>query len=436
MIKKLKKQFVLVNMILVLLVIVPIFVFMQMSMRRDMARDSYMAIEEGLKQFGGTPDTGVFSSNDGVQSVTPNPPDDIKDPENDFKNQTFFETFYVTLDSENNIISTIARADFSIETDELNRIVNQVLEHNKVRGKLQEYNLRYTSKIFTDFWGKTYTTIGFSDTTYETMMLENSRNMYIMVIIAILVIFLLISIYLSNLMIKPIEKSWKQQQQFVSDVSHELKTPTAVILANASILSMNQDLDEDRKWVDYIDIEAKRMKKLIEDLLFLSKSDSGKNERVFSTISLDSILFDTILPFEAIIYESDKNVEINTDINEDCNILGDENQIKQLITILIDNAYKYSLPNTNINVQLYKDTGKNNATLTFNNMSDVIEKEELERLFDRFYKLDKARTREGNSYGLGLSIAKEIVANHNSKIKVKNDAENGTTFKITFPLIH
>lgn len=437
MIKRLKRQFVLVNMVLVLLVIIPIFIFMQASTKRDMEKDSYMALEEGLKQFG---DANIVPYNDNRPT---NAMEDIgfgigggPEQESEFKSQSFFETFFVMLDSDYNIVETLARSDFSIDGDELDNIIREVIEKDNVQGVLDDYNLRYKVKKYTDIFGNSFTSIGFNDITYEKMMLSNSRDMYIMVTIIILLIFFIISIYLSNLMIKPIENSWKQQQQFVSDVSHELKTPTAVILANTSILSMNDDLREDKKWVDYIDIEAKRMKKLIEDLLFLSKTDSGKNEKILSSFYLNDVLLDILLPFEAVLYESKKNVELVTEIADDCKIKGDESQIKQLVAIMVDNAYKYSLPNTKINVELYKDNIKNNGILIVNNMSEVIDKEDLDRIFDRFYKVDRARTREGNSHGLGLSIAREIILNHNAKIKVKSDVENGTTFRITFALIH
>ncbi len=437
MIQKLKRQFIGINMILVMLVIIPTFVYMQLNTKNDMAMDSYMAIEEGLNQFGNKRDDlggiGInpefkpkdFVLKDGEEPVTP-----------PMLNENFFNTYFVTLDTELNILETHSRSNFVIDDEDINIIVNEIMTTGESRGILLDRDLRYVVKTYTTPEGVEETAIGFMDISYELNLLANQRDMFLMISFVILIIFFGISVFLANHIIKPIEKSWKQQQQFVSDVSHELKTPTAVILANTSILKMNPDLNDDKKWVDYIEIEAKRMKKLVEDLLFLSKSDYKKSEQVLSSFSLSDVVLNSTLPFEAILFESKKNVEIVTDITPDNIIIGDENQLKQLVNILLDNAFKYSLENSNINISLKQDTTKNNVILKVNNMSEVISEEDLEHLFDRFYKVDKARTRDGNSYGLGLSIAKEIVSNHKGKISVKSDAENGTTFKIVIPLQH
>ncbi len=436
MIQKLKRQFIGINMALVMLVIIPTFIYMQINTKNDMAQDSYMAIEEGLNQFGNKRnDMGMVENpdfkpkdyvlKDGEELVTP-----------PMLNENFFNTYFVTLDKELNIIETHSRSNFVIDDEDINIIVSEIMKTGERNGILVDRDLRYVVKTYTNPEGVEETTIGFMDISYELNLLSNQRDMFMMISFVILVVFFGISVFLANHIIKPIEKSWKQQQQFVSDVSHELKTPTAVILANTSILKMNPDLNEDKKWVDYIEIEAKRMKKLVEDLLFLSKSDYKKSEQVFSSFSLSDVVMNSTLPFEAIIFESKKNIELVTDITQNNIILGDENQIKQLVNILLDNAFKYSLENSNISISLKQDSAKSNVVLKVNNMSEVISEEDLEHLFDRFYKVDKARTREGNSYGLGLSIAKEIVSNHKGKISVKSDFESGTTFKIVFPLQH
>ncbi len=430
MIQKLKRQFIGINMILVMLVIIPTFIYMQLNTINDMEKDSYMAIEEGLKQFGNKKnDFGIdFKPK---EYVLPNEGDMMSPP---MLNENFFNTFFVTLDTELNVLETHSRSNFVITEEDLSLIIDEIIETEESKGILADHNLRYIIKYYTTPEGVEQIVIGFMDISYELNILSNQRDMYLMISLVILVVFFGISVFLANHIIKPIEKSWKQQQQFVSDVSHELKTPTAVILANTSILKMNPDLNEDKKWVDYIEIEAKRMKKLVEDLLFLSKSDYSKNEQVLSSFSLSDVVLNSTLPFEAVLFESKKNVEIVTDITQDSMILGDENQMKQLVNILLDNAHKYSLENSKIHVSLKQDTVKNNVVLKVNNMSEVISEEDLEHLFDRFYKVDKARTREGNSYGLGLSIAKEIVANHKGKIIVTSDETKGTTFKITIPL--
>ncbi len=435
MINKLKRQFIAINMILVLLVIVPTFVYMYTSTATDLSRSSFMAIDEGLSMF----------DNPNAKNIPKNPDDKPFDKpqfempednnnENDPK-RNFFNTFFVTMDDKGNVLETVARANYEIGEEDLNTIIERVFAEENGSGVVEDLGIRYKIRNYTNADGIAVTTIGFMDIGYEKNILAAQKNMYIGIGFTVLVVFFVISILLARRVIKPIEKSWNQQQQFVSDVSHELKTPTAVILANTSILKMNDDLGDDRKWVDYISIEAERMKNLIENLLFLSKSDFSKAEFIFSTINLGDLVFGSTLPYEAVLFENGKNVTLSTNIEPECVVIGDEGQLKQLVNILIDNAVKYSLENTEIKVTLSKESrnNKNFVALRVNNKSEVISDEDLEKIFQRFYKVDKARTRDGESYGLGLSIAKEVVTNHKGKISVKSSKEDGTTFKVLIP---
>ncbi len=433
MIKKLKWQFVMTNMVLVLFVIVPVFFYMQYSLKRSLEMDSFVAIDEGFRQF------GLKTSQKGEQ-----PPNDKVFKPIDFNNagagespysRHFFSTFYVVVDENKNIVKTYSRSDFELTEDDLGQIVDRVYETDVVRGELKDLGLRFIVKPYTDENGEELTAIGLMDISFEKNFLSDQSSLFFMIFFVLLIVFFIISIYLSNMIIKPIEKSWKQQQQFISDASHELKTPTAVILANTSILAMSQNLGEDKKWVDYIELEAKRMKKLVEDLLFLSKSDYTKVKQILSTCNLSDIVLNTILPFEAVIFEKQKKVDINLDIDSDITVLGDENQLKQLVMIIADNAYKYCYDNTAISISLKSSESKGMAVLKINNMADEIPKEDLDHLFDRFYRVDKARARNNESYGLGLAIAQEIVNGHKGKISVSSDNNNGTTFKISLPLL-
>ncbi len=441
MINKLKRQFITINMVLVLLVIVPTFLYMYSTMANNLARSSYMAIEEGLGMFTGPSGSSedMLKEDEKKRFEKPQfdmPKEDEYSDENDPRSN-FFNTFFVTLDTKGNILETVARSSYEIADEDLNTIIQQVYQQESERGVVEDLGIRYVVRNYKNNEGVDVITIGFMDISYEQNILDTQKTMYIGIAGVILIVFLMISVLLSKQVMKPIEKSWNQQQQFVSDVSHELKTPTAVILANASILKMNEDLGEDKKWVDYISIEAERMKNLIESLLFLSKSDFSKSEFIFSTIQLGELVFGSTLPYEAVLFENGKNVTLSTKIDDDCIVLGDETQLKQLVNILIDNAVKYSLDNSEIKISLTKESknNKNYIALRVNNKSEVISSEDLEKIFQRFYKVDKARTRDGESYGLGLSIAQEVVTNHKGKISVKSNKEDGTTFKVLIPRV-
>ncbi len=422
MLNKLKWQFVFINMVLVFLVIFPTFMYMHLTLKNQMFNDSIMAMEEGMRQF---------DLPEGVEEKNFNPLDarepKDKEPDKDARFNNFFNTLFVELDSNNNVTRTHSRSNYTIEEEDLNIILDEILNSNLEQGEIEDLSLRYMVRDFNDVKH-----IALLDTSYEKMVLADQSRTFVLIACLIFVVFFGISIVLSKIIIKPIEKSWNQQQQFISDVSHELKTPTTVILANTSILALNDNLKEDKKWVDYIDIEARRMKKLIDDLLFLSRSDATKGEKVLYNIPISDIALNTTLLFEALVFELDKKLSLETDIEKDLYIKGDESQIKQLLTILIDNALKYSLDKSKITISLKKDINKNRVVLEVNNPSLPIDKDDLEHIFDRFYKVDKARTRTENSYGLGLSIAKEIVTSHKGKISVKNSGDIGTTFKIAF----
>ena len=148
-------------------------------------------------------------------------------------------------------------------------------------------------------------------------------------------------------------------------------------------------------------------------------------------IDLSDIALQSSLPFEPVMFESGK--ELVTDVTPGLFINGNQSQIKQLISILLDNACKYAYSNTQVSFQLKRENNK--AVLFVNNTGDPIDPKDIPYLFDRFYRVDKARTRGSDSYGIGLSIAKEIVKMHKGDISVVSNLEKGTTFKVTLSIV-
>jgi two-component system sensor histidine kinase CiaH len=206
-----------------------------------------------------------------------------------------------------------------------------------------------------------------------------------------------------------------------------------VILANTDIiLSHKEDsINNQIKWINYIKAEAERMTTLVNDLLFLAKIDSNKNEVIFSKIDLSDIVWNCVLPFESIAFEEKKIID--SEIASDIFINGNSTRLKQLIFILIDNAMKYSNGKGHINVILTKTQDKIN--LSVNNTGEPIPKEKIIHLFERFYRVDESRARKKDGYGLGLAIAKTIVDAHHGKITVRSSETEGTTFTVSFPSV-
>ncbi len=259
--------------------------------------------------------------------------------------------------------------------------------------------------------------------------LDNSRllgslQLSVLIFILVEIIIIYISIFLTKWLIKPVKESFDKQKQFICDASHELKTPLSVILASAETIESDSNND---KWLSNIKEEAERMNKLVIDLLDLTRTEELKENEILEEKDLSKIIYKTTLKFESLIYEN--NLEIDCDIEEDVKFKCQEERIKQLLGILLDNAIKHSLEKSKIRVSLRKD--KDEVILKVINRGNPILDEEKELIFERFYRSDKARNRQDNRYGLGLAIAKNIVTNHNGVIKV--ECKNGyTSFIVIF----
>lgn len=271
--------------------------------------------------------------------------------------------------------------------------------------------------------------IAFVDRSLEINTLTSLVKTSLLVGFGSLLAFFLISLFLGKWALRPVEKAWLQQKQFVADASHELKTPLTVIRANADIvLSHPQEtVQEQAQWIEYIQAEANRMTTLVNNLLFLARTDEAKSSIIMSSINLSDIVWGCVLPFEPVAFEQDKTLQ--TDIVPGLYVIGDENQIKQLLGILLDNACKYSGQRGTISVKLTKNS-EHKVILAVNNTGSYIPPDQQEQIFERFFRLDKSRSREHGGYGLGLAIARSIVRMHNGKISVQSTQETGTTFTV------
>ncbi len=227
------------------------------------------------------------------------------------------------------------------------------------------------------------------------------------------------------------EEAWAQQRRFIADASHELKTPLTVILANLGVLLAHPDepIRTHRQWVDNSREEAVRMKGLVEDLLFLARSDSGQAPMVTERLNLSDLLWGSLLSFEPVAFE--EGTELNSSIDEDIFIMGAANQLQQLFAILLDNAIKYAGEHGKVWVILMQK--ENHISFSVRNTGEPIPQEYLPHIFDRFYRIDAARTRERGGYGLGLSIAQCIAEGHGGHIAAESRQELGTRFQVTLP---
>ncbi len=262
----------------------------------------------------------------------------------------------------------------------------------------------------------------------DNIAINNKLGDYFRMSLLIFILLEILNIYISNRLTKwltkPVIVSFDKQKQFIVDASHELKTPLSIIMASAEAL---EEDSKEKKWLNNIKTEAERMNKLVIDLLDLAKSENIDDKQNYSINNLSKIVEITSLTFESLVYEN--KLELETDIEDKIMFKCNLDKIKQLLGILLDNAIKHSTDNSKIFVNLYNS--KNNIILEVKNKGNEIPKEDQEKIFDRFYRIDESRNRNENRYGLGLAIAKNIVTNHNGKISV--NCKNGyTTFKVIF----
>lgn len=243
-----------------------------------------------------------------------------------------------------------------------------------------------------------------------------------------------------NEMVSEIQVSMEKQNRFISDASHELRTPISVIQGYANLLSRWGKEDEEVliESIEAIKDESNNMKKLIESLLFLARGEKNNNVIIKEEFNLKNLVDEIVK--ESIMIDDKHN--IFTKNNEDVIINADKNLIKEAIRVFIDNSIKYTQEGGNIKINSFKSNKKVFISIEDNGIG--IPKDDLERIFDRFYRVDKSRNKEINGFGLGLSIAKYIIDTHNGNIKIyskskedylEEDVETGTIVFIELPFL-
>lgn len=306
----------------------------------------------------------------------------------------------------------------------LQELIQTVYAQNRTTGELYRFSLRYYRFSAV---GNDYIAIVDISSHKDTLgaLMATSLGIGVVSVAA----FFVISILLARWAVKPVEEAWKQQKQFISDASHELKTPITVIMSNSELLQLSQCDEESRlRYSENIQVMAQQMGKLTEGLLELARVDNGQVKKSFAQLDISCLVSDAVLPFEPVFYE--RGLMLESDI--DCGILmtGNEQYLRQVVDILLDNALKYSAPGI-VSLSL-KRSARNQCLLSVANPGDPIPQEELDKIFERFYRSDKARSRTG-SFGLGLAIAKSTVQEHGGRIWAQCNP-TGNCFCVVLPI--
>lgn len=318
-------------------------------------------------------------------------------------------------DNNGNVVSSNLEHITTVNDENLDNLAKQILSRNKEKGYYNNFRYQITKLE------NNTSRIALIDVTTEL----HERKMLaiysiIIAVIALAIVFILVSVF-SKRTLKPIIKNMEQQKQFITNAGHELKTPVAIIMANADVLEMKNGKDDE--WVKSIKNQAKRLDTLIKNLLELSRI--GEREVIFDEFDLSQTVKNIAKDFKVIA----PNNKIIVDVEDNITINAEKVSIEELINLLLDNATKYVTKDGEIKVELKKN--KNTIKLDISNNCENLSKEDCENIFKRFYRLDTSRARKTGGYGIGLSTAKVITEKNNAKIVAKY--ENGIVhFIVTF----
>jgi len=348
-------------------------------------------------------------------------------------------SFNIILDSKKEIIEVFSRMDLSINDYEV--IANLISSNNQNKGSIKFSERRWLYNVSVvknrrEILGninnnsQNYYQVTLLDITDSSKSLVNLGVILCVLSIVMLVVIYFISRYFSEKALIPVQNIWNKQKQFIADATHELKTPITTVNANVDVLFANQSktIKSQLKWLFYIKSETDRMNRLINDLLYLAKSDEGDQKIVIENIDVSKIVEKMILLIEVRSFE--KNIELKTDIENNVYLDTSYDMFVQLLTILLDNALKYVNENGRIDVVLKKQ--EKGVVFLITNTGKGIKPEDKSKIFDRFYREDKVRNSKDNSYGLGLSIASCLSNRLNSTIDVESVINEFTTFTIKF----
>ncbi len=405
MIKKLRQKFILISMFSLTFVIAIIIGIINIHNYSSIVKRADEKLE-------------LIINNNGI---FPREKDDkIMPPDNKMSPEAPFETRYFSVTFNNNGEVIKVNIDRIAAIDELSAesYATSLYNNSKTKGFFKNY--RYQSKtrdtetlyVFIDCQ---HDLITFREFLYASLLFS---------LIGITTIFLLV-FFSSKIILKPISESYEKQKHFITDASHELKTPLTVIDASADVLEMEVGENE---WITSIKDQVTRLTKLTEDLLMLSRMNET-NRVIFTDFSLSEVLEDSIKRFESVAISQGKTIETNIPNNISYN--GEINMISQLFSILLDNALKYTNEKGLIKVSL-SETEKNKK-IVFYNTCENIEIGNHDYLLERFYRKDSSRNSNTGGHGIGLSIAKSIIDNHKGKINIKSDDGKSITITITLP---
>ena len=401
MFKKLKIQLVMINLTLICLILASVFIGINLYMKHISTNRALAVLQTAAQDI-----------------------DDLRSRLSSDARAGIFGYFYIITNENGQIVEVSGNAPAEQET-----LAKQVLEKINNDGILtvDQSRLWYLKAP-----QSTGNLLLFLNDEGSNAFLNSLRDISLIIGGASALLALLISILLANRALRPVHSAWEKQQAFVADASHELRTPLATLSINLEAVLDNPDekVSGQGEWLSNMKNEITRMSKLVNDLLFLARTDA-KSDAVQPE---DFFLSDTVkkasAPFQPLMEE--KGLLFERDIQTDIKISGIEGRISQLIVILLDNAVKNTQPGGRIKLTLSAQHGK--AIIEISDTGTGIPEKQLEHIFERFYRTDKSRARDQGGAGLGLAIAQCVVQEHRWTIHVESKVGSGTTFLVLLPI--
>ena len=439
MIKHLRRRFtaVLMSLLGTVMLIVLGSVYVSMYRSENMNTDRIINFAMNLEMH-----------NDNTDPPHQSPPDGTEEPPKDFEGDIHFDSFFfpqrtrhgaddistgwisVTVDSSGMITDIFRSQQLYGSEDEDNMdaaahaAAENILSKGNQKGIISVDGISYRYEMRDKDSGKVIVLL---DRTNEVSTMTRLLVILAGIFALSLVVLFLLSVLLSKWAVTPIEDAWNRQRVFFSNASHELKTPLAVISANLDVITSNPDetVAEQGKWFGYIRSEADKMSRLINEMLYIAREERTDSKTVMAELDLSEAAEGACLAMEAVAFEKGKT--LITDIEPNVTVKGDKESLTRTINILIDNAVSHSSEHSEITVRLKRSRGK--AKLTVENQGKPIPKEDLQRIFDRYYRTDASRSRDTGGFGLGLAIAKTVAEKHGGSITAESD-ESRTVFTL------
>ena len=424
MIQQLRKKFVLVTMGLLCFVFVLALVTLNVLVTRLEENrcleemDSLSDIDRAFRFVLSPQQNGAVPP----ETPPPFPEDDAHDdPEKKKESRriaqlTMREIYMVWLDKNGTVTLNSPLFDFGMEEETFNAMVQAAMNSKRDSGRIGGFLFLKQSRNY----GTLLTLRSFSQ---EAASLQQLLVNSIAIGLLGLGVLFLITLWLSRYVTEPAQKAFTKQKQFIADASHELKTPLSAIAVNGDVLE--REIGENR-WLTNIRQETGRMEALVISLLTLARLDAAPKDAVKTPFSLSEAVTEIALSFDSLAFE--KKLTFDYEVQEGLNFLGDPDQMKRLVSILLDNAFTYSPAGERVELRLKKEEGS--LLLTVFNTGTRINPKDLPHLFERFYRADGARS-GGRNFGLGLAIASSVAEGHKGSLQAKN-TDGGVLFTATF----